>query len=88
MTDLPLQAQKMVDLSRALAKKGVTAVTHNHGTPEWFAWLGWRKKQGLSVTFMESRNRYGFPCDMPPDCGLDTALAEAQAGTASKKLAT
>lgn len=70
---------KYVEMSEAMAKASIKAVTHKHGTPEWWAWHGWRKRNGLSVAFMESRPTFGVPDDMPPTGSLDTALMEAQA---------
>lgn len=85
MQMLNMQQTKLVDLSKVMAKAGVKAITHVKGSQEWWAWHAWRKRNGLGVAFMESRNRFGFPCDMPPDGSLDTALDEAMAGTAGKK---
>jgi len=88
VTKLTGQQAKMHALSIALAKKHIRAITHTKGTPEWWAWHGWRKRNGLSNTFMDSRPTFGFPQDMPPEGSLDTALDEANAGTSSKRFET
>lgn len=79
------QQSKLVDMSKAMAKAGIKAVSHDHGSPEWCAWRAWRKRNGLGTAFMDSRSKFGVPCDMPPEGSLDTALDEAQAGSASRK---
>ena len=84
-TELSGPQHQFQALCVALHKAHVSSFVHEKGSPEWWAWHGWRKKNGLPVGFMESRPKWSVPSDMPPDGSLSTALDEATAGTAGRR---
>ena len=89
MTDLPANAAKYIDLDKAMYKRASGEfVTLLAGQPGWTDWLAWRERNRLSTKFMRGRGKFGVPSKYPPLEGLDTALAEYQAGTTSKRFET
>jgi len=88
-TNLSGPAAKFIELDKAMYKRASHEfVTLQAGQPGWTDWLSWRKNNGLSTNFMVSRGKWGVPSKYPPQGSIDTALAEYQAGTSSRKLET
>ena len=89
MTNLPGPAAKFIELDKAMYKRASHDFTTTHaGQPGWTDWLRWRKDNGLSTAMMVSTGKRGVPSKYPPTSGLDTALADYQAGTDPRKVAT
>jgi len=75
---------KLQTLAEQNHKRDRTLPVISKGTNEWGMWRSWRQRMGLSVTFMDTCDRFTVPCELPPE-DIDAALAES--GPASRRLA-
>tara|TARA_S200002703_G_scaffold73209_1_gene63190 strand:+ start:567 stop:848 length:282 start_codon:yes stop_codon:yes gene_type:complete len=79
------QRALLADLSEAMARQNIKAVSHAKGSPEWHLWREWRKRNGLGTSYMDNAKKFSVPCDMPPSSSLETAVDEAKAGMGGMK---